>query len=76
MTPREDRFTEFDIDMARLMAQWIGGEIARQEAEEALRNGAAQQRRFVRQMLSSVTEGQALPVRRRGRFAANTDSHR
>ena len=56
-TPRLDPFTDFDKDMVRLMAQWIGGEIARREAEDTTRATAVQQRRFVREMLASVTEG-------------------
>ena len=55
--PRSEPFTAFDSDMARLMAQWVGSEIARQNAEAALRANALQQRRFVREILLSVTEG-------------------
>lgn len=56
-TPRQERFAEFDKDVVRLMAQWIGGEIARQEAQAALVSGAERQRRFLRDMVSSMTEG-------------------
>ncbi len=56
-TLRPIPFTDFDKDLVRLMVQWIGGEFAREEAQEALRAQAAQQRRFVREMLASVTEG-------------------
>jgi anti-sigma regulatory factor (Ser/Thr protein kinase) len=55
--PRSKPFTSFDKDIVRLIAQWIGGEIARQEANDALNASAAQRRRFVREMLASVTEG-------------------
>lgn len=55
--PRPQPFTDFDKDMVRLMAQWVGGEIAQREAVDALRATVIQQRRFVREMLASVTEG-------------------
>ena len=55
--PRHEPFTKFDSDIVRLAAQWAGGEIARQEAVDALRATAVRQRRFVREMLLIVTEG-------------------
>lgn len=55
--PRSQSFTAFESDVMRLMAQWIGGEIARQEAEALLASNVARQRRFVREMLMSVTDG-------------------
>ena len=36
--PREARFTATDREILRLMAQWIGGDIARKQTEEALRD--------------------------------------
>lgn len=55
--PRLKPFTDFDKDIVRLRAQWIGGELSRQAAEDALRTNVVQQKRFVREMLASVTEG-------------------
>jgi PAS domain S-box-containing protein len=55
--PRHEPFTKFDSDIVRLAAQWVGSEIARQEAVDALRATAIRQRRFVREMLLIVTEG-------------------
>ena len=46
-------FTSGDREMVRLMAQWIGGEVARREAEEAVRDS---EERF-RTAISSMSEG-------------------
>ncbi len=49
----ETPFTSGDREMVRLMAQWIGGEVARQEAEEAVRDS---EERF-RSAIASMSEG-------------------
>jgi PAS domain S-box-containing protein len=36
-TPRESRFTATDVEILRLMGQWVGSEIYRQQSEQALR---------------------------------------
>ena len=46
-------FTSGDREMVRLMAQWIGGEIARRQAEEAVRES---EERF-RTAIASMSEG-------------------
>ena len=35
--PRESRFTATDVEILRLMGQWVGSEIYRQQSEQALR---------------------------------------
>ena len=49
----ENPFTSGDREMVRLMAQWIGGEVARREAEEAVRDS---EERF-RSAIASMSEG-------------------
>ena len=51
--PRRGLFTSGDRELVRLMAQWIGGEIARQQAEEAVQ---ASEERF-RTAIASMSEG-------------------
>ncbi len=55
--PRPEPFAEFDKDVVRLMTQWVGSEVARQKAEAALLAGVERQRRFLRDVVSSMTEG-------------------
>ena len=56
-TPRLQPFTDFDKDVVRLMAQWVGGEIEQQQSQTALASSIERQRRFLRDMVSSMTEG-------------------
>jgi len=51
--PRSGMFASGDRELVRLMAQWIGGEIARRRAEEAVQ---ASEERF-RTALASMSEG-------------------
>ncbi len=51
--PRSGMFTSGDRELVRLMAQWIGGEIARTQAEEAVQ---ASEARF-RTAIESMSEG-------------------
>jgi len=51
--PRTGMFTSGDRELIRLMAQWVGGEIARRAAEEAVQ---ASEERF-RTALASMSEG-------------------
>jgi PAS domain S-box-containing protein len=51
--PRSTLFTPEDKEFLQLMAQWIGGEIARQRTEEAL----AQEREFLNVLLNNVNAG-------------------
>jgi len=51
--PSPRLFTSGDREMVRLMAQWIGGEIARRQAEEAVQ---ASEERF-RTAIASMSEG-------------------
>ena len=55
--PHPRPFTEFDKDMVRLIAQWLGGELTRQQFEAALVAGAERQRKFLRDVVRSMTEG-------------------
>jgi len=54
--PRVGLFTSGDRELVRLMAQWIGGEIARRQAEEAVQ---ASEERF-RTAIASMSEGLVL----------------
>ncbi len=51
--PHPQLFTSGDRELLRLMAQWIGGEIARREAEEAIKES---EERF-RTAIASISEG-------------------
>ena len=51
--PQPRLFTSGDREMIRLMAQWIGGEVARRQAEEAVRES---EERF-RSAIASMSEG-------------------
>ena len=51
--PPSRRFTSGDRELVRLMAQWIGGEIARRQAEEAVQGS---EERF-RTAIASMSEG-------------------
>lgn len=51
--PRLGLFTSGDRELVRLMAQWIGGEIARRQAEEAVQGS---EERF-RTAIASMSEG-------------------
>ena len=51
--PQARLFTSGDRELVRLMAQWIGGEVARQQAEEAVRES---EERF-RSAIASMSEG-------------------
>ena len=51
--PESRLFTSGDREMVRLMAQWIGGEIARRQAEEAVQGS---EERF-RTAIASMSEG-------------------
>lgn len=54
--PEAKLFTSGDREMVRLMAQWIGGEVARRQAEEAVRES---EERF-RSAIASMSEGLVL----------------
>ncbi len=51
--PHPRLFTSGDRELVRLMAQWVGGEIARREAEEAVQ---ASEARF-REAIAAMSEG-------------------
>ncbi|MBE9177256.1 PAS domain S-box protein [Oculatella sp. LEGE 06141] len=52
-TPRQMPFAAEDKKFLQLMAQWVGGEIARQRTEQAL----AQEREFLKVLLNTVNAG-------------------
>jgi PAS domain S-box-containing protein len=45
--PRENRFTATDVEILRLMAQWVGSEIYRQQTEQALKEERNRAQRYL-----------------------------
>jgi len=46
-TPRKSRFTASDVEILRLMGQWVGGEIYRQQSEHALKQERNKAQRYL-----------------------------
>jgi PAS domain S-box-containing protein len=46
-TPRESRFTATDVEILRLMGQWVGSEIYRQQSEQELRQERNRAQRYL-----------------------------
>jgi PAS domain S-box-containing protein len=46
-TPRENRFTASDVEILRLMGQWVGSEIYRQQSEQELRQERNKAQRYL-----------------------------
>ena len=45
--PRKSRFTSHDVEILRLMAQWVGSEIYRQQTEQALKHERDRVQRYL-----------------------------
>ena len=46
-TPRKSRFTAADVEILRLMGQWVGSEIYRQQSEQALKQERDRAQRYL-----------------------------